>query len=208
MGTKDFPRRQLCARDVGRTGRARRGNSGALLQSRRLHRRDHRLCDGAVAGRWRAGRVLDECRHEEKPPRHFAHVHVPSARSRKMVELLFKHTTTLGVRESVFRRYTLSRESKTIQTPDGDIRVKVSSGYGVAREKPEFDDLAKIARRPERAFLSFKKHLNHKSAAAHRQNVNRGVSFQMQNPRDPSLDCAGDFMPSRDTYYRRISGSA
>ena len=65
----------------------------------------------------------------------------------KMVELLFRHTTTLGVRESAFRRYTLSRESKTIQTPDGDIRVKVSAGYGVAREKPEFEDLAKIARK-------------------------------------------------------------
>lgn len=65
---------------------------------------------------------------------------------KKMVELLFRHTTTLGVRESAFRRYTLSRESKTIQTPDGDIRVKVSTGYGVTREKPEFDDLAKIAR--------------------------------------------------------------
>ena len=65
----------------------------------------------------------------------------------KMVELLFRHTTTLGVRESTFRRYTLSRESKTIQTPDGDIRVKVSTGYGVAREKPEFEDLAKIARK-------------------------------------------------------------
>ena len=64
----------------------------------------------------------------------------------KMVELLFRHTTTLGVRESAFRRYTLSRESKTIQTPDGDIRVKVSTGYGVTRKKPEFDDLAKIAR--------------------------------------------------------------
>lgn len=65
----------------------------------------------------------------------------------KMVELLFRHTTTLGVRESAFRRYTLSRESKTIQTPDGDIRVKASTGYGVAREKPEFEDLAKIARK-------------------------------------------------------------
>lgn len=64
----------------------------------------------------------------------------------KMVKLLFKHTTTLGVRESAFRRYTLSRESLTIQTPDGDIRVKVSTGYGVTREKSEFDDLAKIAR--------------------------------------------------------------
>lgn len=69
----------------------------------------------------------------------------------KMVELLFRHTTTLGVRESAFRRYTLSRESKTIQTPDGDIRVKVSTGYGVTREKPEFEDLAKIARKTRKS---------------------------------------------------------
>ena len=77
----------------------------------------------------------------------------------KMVELLFRHTTTLGVRESAFRRYTLSRESKTIQTPDGDIRVKVSTGYGVAREKPEFDDLAKIARETGKSLSELQKNI-------------------------------------------------
>lgn len=75
----------------------------------------------------------------------------------KMVELLFRHTTTLGVRESAFRRYTLSRESKTIQTPDGDIRVKVSTGYGVTREKPEFEDLAKIARKTGKSLSELQK---------------------------------------------------
>lgn len=77
----------------------------------------------------------------------------------KMAELLFRHTTTLGVRESAFRRYTLSRESKTIQTPDGDIRVKVSTGYGVAREKPEFDDLAKIARETGKSLSELQKNI-------------------------------------------------
>ena len=77
----------------------------------------------------------------------------------KMVELLFRHTTTLGVRESAFRRYTLSRESKTIQTPDGDIRVKVSTGYGVAREKPEFEDLAKIARETGKSLSDLQKNI-------------------------------------------------
>ena len=77
----------------------------------------------------------------------------------KMVELLFRHTTTLGVRESAFRRYTLSRESKTIQTPDGDIRVKVSTGFGVAREKPEFDDLAKIARETGKSLSELQKNI-------------------------------------------------
>ena len=82
----------------------------------------------------------------------------PSDRE-KMVKLLFKHTTTLGVRESAFRRYTLSRESKTIQTPDGDIRVKVSTGYGVAREKPEFEDLAKIARETGKSLSELQKNI-------------------------------------------------
>ena len=77
----------------------------------------------------------------------------------KMVELLFRHTTTLGVRESAFRRYTLSRESKTIQTPDGDIRVKVSTGYGVVREKPEFEDLAKIARETGKSLSELQKNI-------------------------------------------------
>ena len=77
----------------------------------------------------------------------------------KMVELPFRHTTTLGVRESAFRRYTLSRESKTIQTPDGDIRVKVSTGYGVAREKPEFEDLAKIARETGKSLSELQKNI-------------------------------------------------
>ena len=77
----------------------------------------------------------------------------------KMVELLFRPTTTLGVRESAFRRYTLSRESKTIQTPDGDIRVKVSTGYGVVREKPEFDDLAKIARETGKSLSELQKNI-------------------------------------------------
>ena len=77
----------------------------------------------------------------------------------KMAELLFRHTTTLGVRESAFRRYMLSRESKTIQTPDGDIRVKVSTGYGVTREKPEFEDLAKIARETGKSLSELQKNI-------------------------------------------------
>ncbi len=75
----------------------------------------------------------------------------------KMVELLFRHTTTLGVREASFRRYTLSRESRTVQTPNGDVRVKVSTGYGVTREKPEFEDLAKIARETGKSLLDLQK---------------------------------------------------
>lgn len=64
-----------------------------------------------------------------------------------MLRTLFRHTSTLGVRVSVCDRYTLSRRQYAVQTPDGEIRVKESSGWGVLRRKAEFEDLARIARR-------------------------------------------------------------
>ena len=63
-----------------------------------------------------------------------------------MIRLLLKHTTTLGVREFPSQRYTLNRTVETVDTPYGPIRKKVSSGYGVRREKYEYEDLSKTAR--------------------------------------------------------------
>lgn len=65
----------------------------------------------------------------------------------KMVSLLFAHTTTLGVREKMCARYTLARSQRTVETALGPVRVKESTGWGVTREKPEYDDLARIARK-------------------------------------------------------------
>ena len=65
----------------------------------------------------------------------------------RMVELIFRYTTTLGVRESINRRYILSRKTENVKTSLGEVRKKVSSGYGVTREKYEYEDLAEIARR-------------------------------------------------------------
>lgn len=64
----------------------------------------------------------------------------------KMAELLFLHTTTLGVRESLHSRYTLRRTERVVQTAAGPVRIKESRGWNVKREKAEYEDLAKIAR--------------------------------------------------------------
>lgn len=64
----------------------------------------------------------------------------------KMIKLLFKHTTTLGIREHVSRRFTLTREMKEVETPYGIVREKVSKGFGAERAKLEYEDIAKIAR--------------------------------------------------------------
>lgn len=63
----------------------------------------------------------------------------------KIVALLLKHTTTLGIREHRCRRHTLSRRTETASTPWGTVRKKVSTGYGVERSKYEHDDLAAIS---------------------------------------------------------------
>ena len=64
----------------------------------------------------------------------------------EMVKLIFKHTTTIGIRETLCRRYVLKRSEKTINTQYGAVRIKCSEGYGIERKKAEYDDLARIAR--------------------------------------------------------------
>ena len=63
-----------------------------------------------------------------------------------MAKLLLKYTTTLGVRVFPCRRYTLNRRVETLSTPYGPVRKKVSEGYGVRKEKLEYDDLEKIGK--------------------------------------------------------------
>lgn len=62
-----------------------------------------------------------------------------------IVKGLFLHTTTLGIREHLCRRYTLDRRQETRETAVGPVRVKVSEGWGARREKAEYDDLRRIA---------------------------------------------------------------
>lgn len=63
-----------------------------------------------------------------------------------VVKAIFVHTSTLGVRETKCRRYTLERKIETVTLADGSsARLKVASGYGVRREKWEADDLARFA---------------------------------------------------------------
>ena len=63
-----------------------------------------------------------------------------------ILQTIFKHTTTLGIRENISRRYFLDRHIETLKTEFGDVRVKLAQGYGVTRRKFEYEDLAKIAR--------------------------------------------------------------
>ena len=64
----------------------------------------------------------------------------------KVLEAIFKHTTTLGVRQNISQRYALDRTIETVETDFGPVRLKKSKGFGLERQKFEYEDLAKIAR--------------------------------------------------------------
>ena len=75
----------------------------------------------------------------------------------EMLRCIFKHTTTLGVREYVCNRYSLTRSIDTVQTEYGAVRIKKAEGYGVKRSKAEYDDLAKLARENDTTIAEIRK---------------------------------------------------
>jgi uncharacterized protein (TIGR00299 family) protein len=72
------------------------------------------------------------CRSEQKEP---------------LIRTFFQHTTTLGLREYPFRRYELERSSETRMVNGVPVRIKKAEGFGVHREKAEYDDLAVLAQK-------------------------------------------------------------
>lgn len=65
----------------------------------------------------------------------------------RMAQLIFRYTTTLGIRQYLCHRYELERHFDKKATPFGEITVKISKGYGVTKEKYEYEELAEIARK-------------------------------------------------------------
>jgi uncharacterized protein (TIGR00299 family) protein len=65
--------------------------------------------------------------------------------------IIFRETTTLGIRESTQQRSILNREIKAIATKYGTVRIKIGSwGFGqdqqVVNVQPEYEDCAALAR--------------------------------------------------------------
>ena len=69
------------------------------------------------------------------------------ARQRPAMEaLIFRHTTSIGIRCQEMERSVLSRQSRTVPTPWGDVRVKECSFNGETWCYPEHDSIAALAR--------------------------------------------------------------
>jgi pyridinium-3,5-bisthiocarboxylic acid mononucleotide nickel chelatase len=90
----------------------------------------------------------------------------PDARER-VTGLLFRHSTTLGIRWRPWNRAVLERESAEVETPLGTVRVKTARPPdGPARAKVEYEDLRRLAREhhlsiPEIEAILSKSHVPH-----------------------------------------------
>ncbi len=71
----------------------------------------------------------------------------PTALIEPCEAILFRETTTLGIRRSIQHRTVLHRMSETVETPLGSVRVKVARyGDRIVNAQPEYEDCAQLAR--------------------------------------------------------------
>ena len=77
-----------------------------------------------------------------------------------LIQTIFKHTSTAGIREIKVHRSVLERKVIEENTPYGKIRRKDYSGYGVTRSKYEYEDLARIASENQISIEELLKNIN------------------------------------------------
>ncbi|NJK55277.1 MAG: nickel pincer cofactor biosynthesis protein LarC [Pleurocapsa sp. SU_5_0] len=88
--------------------------------------------------------------------------------------IIFRETTTLGIRESTQQRSILNREIKPIETKYGTVNIKVASwGFGenqqIINVQPEYEDCAALARRHD---ISWRE-VSQQAIAVYQDNLNR-----------------------------------
>ena len=67
--------------------------------------------------------------------------------------ILFKETTTIGIRKCVMQRRVLQREAGVVDTSYGEVKVKtVTLPDGEVRNYPEYESVAKVSREKEVSF--------------------------------------------------------
>ena len=67
-------------------------------------------------------------------------------RDQEMIRHIFAHTSTNGLRARLSEKYFLKPSQGRVRTQWGPVGVKIAEGFGVTHTKPEFEDVAALAR--------------------------------------------------------------
>lgn len=77
----------------------------------------------------------------------------------KCIDAFLRYTSTLGVRYERMNRRVLSRSFYRKQTDDGEIQIKKSFSEDILKEKAEYEDLCRIARKKKISLKEAEKNL-------------------------------------------------
>jgi pyridinium-3,5-bisthiocarboxylic acid mononucleotide nickel chelatase len=158
--------RLLVGAPVGREDRASAGSAGrsldkALVLETNVDDLDPRLWPGVLAALLDAGASdawLTPILMKKGRPAHTLHVLTAPDRFEAVRSVVFRHTTTIGMREHMVAKTALDREMRTVVVDGHPIAVKVALLDGeTVNTQPEYDDVARVAAqtgRPARDVLN------------------------------------------------------
>ena len=70
---------------------------------------------------------------------------VPAEALEKAEDVIFEHTSTIGIRKTLLTRSCMARENMTVETPYGRIGVKKCSWKKIVKFYPEYESVRKAA---------------------------------------------------------------
>ena len=79
----------------------------------------------------------------------------------RMEEIIFRETTTIGIRWIPMERTVLRREMRTVQTPLGEAQVKVCTYGGTERYFPEYNSVTALCRAHGRSYQEVYQMIEH-----------------------------------------------
>ena len=105
-----------------------------------------RLLDAGAADAWLTPILMKKGR-----PAHTLSVLVEPDRQDDVCRVIFTETSAIGVRSHEVTKQPLEREFRTLELPDGPVRLKIASYAGqVVNAQPEYDDVVALAERTGR----------------------------------------------------------
>ena len=146
-GSRDIPGRSnllglVIGSDAG-------GSDQCLVLETLVDDMDARLWPGLSSRLLAAGAVdcwCVACLGRKGRPALSIQIILPPAKRNDVLDQLFLHSTTLGVRETLQSRVVLGREFRAVETPWGPVRVKLGLWKGkVVNAMPEFSECLALA---------------------------------------------------------------
>jgi pyridinium-3,5-bisthiocarboxylic acid mononucleotide nickel chelatase len=134
---------------AGSSGEAIEGGGGALVIETNVDDLDPRLWPGVLSTLLEAGASdawLTPILMKKGRPAHTLHALVSAERADAVRRAIFRHTSTIGVREVRIGKSALDREMRTVQVDGHDIAVKLARlDDEVVNAQPEYEDVARVA---------------------------------------------------------------